>query len=112
MTNLYADENFPLPVVLVLRQLGHDVLTALEARQANLRISDPRVLAFATAAVRVVLTMNRHDFIRLHRQLPDHAGIVVCTADPDAFAQAYRVAEAIAAVGPLVGKLVRVNRPA
>jgi Domain of unknown function (DUF5615) len=28
--NLYADENFPLPVVQELRRLGHDVLTAQE----------------------------------------------------------------------------------
>jgi len=27
MARLYADENFPLPVVEELRQLGHDVLT-------------------------------------------------------------------------------------
>src|SRR6516164_5330908 len=27
---LYADENFPLPVVEELRRLGHDVLTAQE----------------------------------------------------------------------------------
>jgi hypothetical protein len=32
---LYADENFPLEVVEALRRLGHDVLTALEAGQAN-----------------------------------------------------------------------------
>jgi hypothetical protein len=33
---LYADENFPLPVVEELRQLGHDVLTAQDdGRQAT-----------------------------------------------------------------------------
>lgn len=31
MARLYANENFPLPVVEVLRRLGHDVLTAGEA---------------------------------------------------------------------------------
>ena len=33
---LYADENFPLPVVEELRRLGHDVLTVQEdGRQAT-----------------------------------------------------------------------------
>ena len=31
MARLYADENFPLPVVEELRQLGHDVLTIQES---------------------------------------------------------------------------------
>jgi Domain of unknown function (DUF5615) len=35
MAELYADEDFPFPVVERLRQLGHDVLTALEAGKAN-----------------------------------------------------------------------------
>lgn len=30
MARLYSDENFPLPVVELLRGLGHDVLTARE----------------------------------------------------------------------------------
>jgi hypothetical protein len=31
----YADENFPLAVVIELRKLGHDVLTTLEDERAN-----------------------------------------------------------------------------
>ncbi len=31
----YADENIPLTVVTELRNLGHDVLTALEDKRAN-----------------------------------------------------------------------------
>ena len=31
MARLYANENFPLPVVEELRHLGHDVLTMQEA---------------------------------------------------------------------------------
>lgn len=34
MARLYADEDFPLPIVEVLRQLGHDVRTVQEARAA------------------------------------------------------------------------------
>ena len=35
MAQLYANENFPLPVVEGLRRLGHDVLTSLEAGKAG-----------------------------------------------------------------------------
>lgn len=47
MAKLYANENFPLPVVLELRKLGHDVLTTLEAGKANQSIPDEAVLEFA-----------------------------------------------------------------
>jgi hypothetical protein len=58
-----------------------NVLTALEAGQANQAIPDEPVLAFATAARRAVLTHNRRHFIRLHRRAPTHAGILVCTRE-------------------------------
>ncbi len=35
MARLYANENFPAPVVETLRQLGHDVLTSYESGQAG-----------------------------------------------------------------------------
>jgi hypothetical protein len=35
MARLYADENFPQPVVMGLRRLGHDVLTVQEAGKAG-----------------------------------------------------------------------------
>ena len=35
MASLYADEDFSYPVVQRLRQLGHDIVTAQEAGQAN-----------------------------------------------------------------------------
>jgi hypothetical protein len=76
MARLYADEDFPLPVVEALRQLGHDVLTVQEAGRANQGIGDGQVLADATADGRAVLTHNHPDFKRLHRRgRPPHAGI-------------------------------------
>jgi Domain of unknown function (DUF5615) len=66
MASLYADENFPNPVVAELRRLGHDVLTADEAGPARLSIPDETVLEFATANGRAVLTLNRRHFVRLH----------------------------------------------
>ena len=43
MARLYADEDFPLPVVEELRRLGHDVLTVQEAGRANQGIDDATV---------------------------------------------------------------------
>ena len=39
---LYADEDFPLPVVEELRRLGHDVVTAQE--DGRIQTPDPDVL--------------------------------------------------------------------
>ena len=40
-------------------------------------------LPVVEALRRLGLTLNRWEFIGLHAQLPRHAGIVVCTQDPD-----------------------------
>lgn len=108
---LYADENFPLPVVLVLRAAGHDVLTAREDGRADRRIPDPDVLAHATALGRAVLTHNRGDFFRLHRASAAHAGIIACTEDRDFAGLAARIDAALAGVADLAGQLIRINRP-
>lgn len=111
MSRLYANENFPLRVVEALRQLGHDVLTVREAGHDNQRIEDADVLTFAIDAGRAVLTLNRRDFIRLHRHHPDHRGVIVCTEDADVDGQAQRIHDAIAPHDSLDGLLLRVNRP-
>lgn len=111
MAELYADEDFPLPVVERLRELGHDVLTAGEDGRAGQGVSDSDVLARATALRRAVLTHNRADFRKLHAADPNHAGIVTATRDADVAALAGRIDAAITAERPLAGKLVRVVRP-
>jgi hypothetical protein len=62
MAQLYANENFPLPVVEELRRLGHDVLTTYESARAGSAIPDDEVLAFSVAEKRVLLTINRKHF--------------------------------------------------
>jgi predicted nuclease of predicted toxin-antitoxin system len=109
MSHLYADEDFPLPVVEKLRELGHDVLTTEEAGKANQKIKDEDVLAFATSQDRAVLTYNRKDFIRLHKKTTNHAGIIVCSQDDDFAAMARRIDNAIKPFSTLHGKLIRVN---
>ena len=74
MARLYANENFPFPVVEELRRLGHDVVTVAETGRANQQLSDPAVLEFAISEGRAVLTHNRKHFFALHRQRPGHAG--------------------------------------
>ena len=111
MARLYADENFPRPVVDHLRALGHDVLTAQEAGKAGQSITDDQVLLFATKQARSVLTINRRHFIKLHVEVPSHAGIIVCTYDPDFSGQAGRIDVEIQNASKLSGVLLRVNRP-
>jgi hypothetical protein len=111
VARLYSNENFPAPVVEGLRLLGHDVVSILERGRAEEGVPDAEVLALATTEDRAVLTINRRDFIRLHKQSSQHAGIIACTADTDFSSQAQRIHAAIQAAGDLHGQLVRVNRP-
>jgi len=111
MAQLYSNENFPYPVVVELRRLGHDVLTVLEAGKAEQALQDNEVLAFATEQERAVLTINRKHFIALHRTSPNHAGIIVCTFDADFIGQAGRIDAALSECSDVNGQLIRVNRP-
>jgi predicted nuclease of predicted toxin-antitoxin system len=108
---LYADEQYPYPVVKCLRELGHDILTVQEAGKANQRIPDDEVLAFATEDNRAVITQNRRDFIQLHRLQINHAGIIVCSDDRNWDALALRIHAAVEQEESLQGKLIRIVRP-
>jgi predicted nuclease of predicted toxin-antitoxin system len=111
MARLYANENFPFPAVEELRRLGHDVLTVQETGKAERSASDEEVLAFSKAEGRILLTLNRKHFIQLHRQQPEHMGIVVCSFDPDFVAFAHRIHETLEARQDFSSQLLRVNRP-
>lgn len=111
MTLLYANENFPLPVVAALRALGHDVLTSQEAGKAGQAIPDEAVLQFAIAQGRALLTINRKHVLRLHRVSPAHPGLILCTLDLDFTGQAARISAAITEAGSLAGQVIRINRP-
>ncbi len=84
MIKFYSNENyFPMDIVRELRRLGYDVLTSYDAGQANQGIPDEDVLTFATQQERVVITLNRDDFIALHRSGIPHNGIIICKTDRD-----------------------------
>ena len=70
MARLFADENFPDPVVEELRALGHDVQTLHETGRSGQRVSDEEVLQAALSEQRSVLTLNRKHFLQLHRRFP------------------------------------------
>jgi hypothetical protein len=111
VARIYANENFPLQVVEELRRLGHDVLTVSEAGKAGLAETDEAVLAYAVAESRLLLTLNRKHFVRLHNERPEHEGIIVCSLDPDFAGQARRIHESLEGTGDLRRELVRVDRP-
>jgi hypothetical protein len=106
----YSNENFPLPVVTLLEQRGHDVLTTVHAGRAGSAVPDEEVLRYAAQLGRAVLTLNRRDFIGLHLRSTDHAGIIACTLDADFSAQAERIARALGETADLKGRLLRINR--
>jgi Domain of unknown function (DUF5615) len=111
MARLYSDEDFSYPVVEELRRLGHDVLTAQEAGQGNLGVTDSAVLAFSIARDRAVLAFNRRHFINLHRRISSHRGILVCPRDDDVLGLARRIHQAILSCPILDDQLLRTNRP-
>jgi len=111
MARCYANENFPFPTVEALRGLGHDVLTTVESDRAGQAIPEAGALAFAEAEDRIVITLNRRHFIRLHHTTPTHADIIVCTFDLDFATLAQRIHTALEAHPQMAGRLVCVNRP-
>lgn len=112
MALLLADENFPMPAVESLRLAGHNVLTLLDLSQADLAIPDDEVLSLAASLDRILLTLNRKDFIKLHSFDPNHAGIIICKADADFGSLAVRVDRCLQDNPNTRGQLLRVQRPA
>jgi Domain of unknown function (DUF5615) len=106
---LYADEDFDYPIVVELRKLGYDVTRVQETGQRG--ALDPDVLAYAISQGRAVMTHNRRHYIRLHRQIRPHRGIIVCTRDRDYPALAARIHQAITNCPNLDNQLLRVTRP-
>ncbi|OGP88742.1 MAG: hypothetical protein A2157_07025 [Deltaproteobacteria bacterium RBG_16_47_11] len=111
MARLYVNENFPLPVVEELGRLGHDVLTMHEAGQVGESMLDEAVLSFSKSEGRALLSLNRKHFIRLHKMIPDHPGIIVCSFDSDFAGMARRVHEIVESIPQVSGRLFRINRP-
>ena len=69
------DDHIPSAVARALRRRGIDVETAAEA--GLISAPDREQLSYAHAAGRVFVTHDP-DFLRLHRQRQQHAGIAYC----------------------------------
>lgn len=110
MARLYSNENFPLDMVVELRRLGHDVLTSYEAGQANRGIPDAEVLAFATSQNRAIITLNRDDFVDLHRSRINHAGIIICKDDRDYTGQSRTIHAYLQEQDNLANRLIRAQK--
>ena len=101
---------YPLvPLAWTFRALGHDVLTLAVLGLAGRRLPDEEVLATAAGERRAVLTHNRLHFVRLHRRMPQHAGIVISSHARDPIAQAERIEAVLLTLPDLTARLVRVN---
>ena len=110
MIDLYSNENFPIDAVILLRKIGYDVLTSYEAGQANQGIPDDAVLAYATEQKRAVITLNRKDFIQLHRCDVTHCGIVICKDDRDYKGQVNHLHHYLRSQISLHNRLVRMQK--
>lgn len=111
MARFYSNENLPIDLVEALRQLNHDVLTSYEAGRANQNIPDQEVLAFATADRRCVITLNRQDFVTLHRSGISHSGIIICKEDRDYGGQAQALHSYLGTSGQdMSDRLIRVQK--
>lgn len=114
MIDLYSNENFPIDMVSLLRNLGYDVLTSYDAGQANQGLPDESVLTYATENNRVVITLNRQDFIDLHRSSEDHNGIIICKDDRNYTDQVQVLHAYLETQNSLENRLIRVlkqNQP-
>jgi len=100
-----------MELVRQLRQLGYDVLTSYDAGQANQAIEDEKVLAFAHERQRAVITLNREDFITLHKQGREHSGILIAREDRDYQGQVAMLNEFLSTdAQPLKGRLIRIKK--
>lgn len=109
MADLYTNENFPFAAVEELRRLGHDVKTTRDQGKAGKAIPDPEVLCYSNKLKRALVTLNRKDFIKLHRQGDDHCGVICCHVDTDTTALASRIHDALSSFNGS-RTLIRVNK--
>ena len=112
---LFLDEDVQANILVRrLRAAGHDVLTVNEAHLGG--SSDAEVLRFASSKNRLLLTRNPPDFFALHRQAPQHPGIVAVYQHNDP-RKNLSYADIVAALGNLensgtnqVGRFIVLNQ--
>jgi hypothetical protein len=108
MARFLADEDFRAAIAERLRELGHDVTTAVQAGVANSKLADGELLLHASRDGRSLLTHNRLDFHRLHREVTGHAGIITCRQDGDAEVLAGQIHAAVEPLTAIDSLVIRV----
>ncbi|HXY36097.1 MAG TPA: DUF5615 family PIN-like protein [Planctomycetaceae bacterium] len=90
---LLADVHFDVDAVKRLRAIGYRVEEArvFKGRKHRNRMSDKKLLEYALERRMPILTDNRADFYRLHREMPWHEGIVACPRYNDPVEKANRI---------------------
>lgn len=110
MIKLYANEQFPNDAVKELRKLGYDVLTTHELGKSGKCITDQEVLSFAMSLKRAVITFDK-DFFKLHRENPNHCGIILCTENRN-YQQLAQIIDTKLSNTPQIEKqLIRITKP-
>jgi hypothetical protein len=100
----------------ILKHDGHDVAVPGDADPPLTGADDDAHFAHARTQGRVVLTYNAMDFLALHRQAPDHPGILVVYQDNDpskdmTYAEIGRAIANLVALGePVAGGFWVLNR--
>ncbi len=110
MTKLYLNEDCSdrrLKKILV--EFGYDVQTTYEVN--NIGKDDKNQLIYAVSQNRAFVTHNRKDFIRIHKENPNHSGIIVCTQNPNNQQLAEKIDEKIRNIDRLTNLLLRVKKP-
>jgi len=109
MTKLYLDEDCSdKRLKKALIKLGYDVQTTPEA--GNIGKDDKAQLIYAISQNRAIVTHNRKDFLRIHKETPNHSGIIICTQNPNNQQLAEKINEKIINRDELTNLLLRVNK--
>jgi predicted nuclease of predicted toxin-antitoxin system len=106
VTRLLLDEMYPPALAADLRDRGIDCLAVLEPRAGLAGTPDDRVLAWAAAEGRAVVTQNVADFARLSATA-SHRGIVLVPASryPRSRSGLRRLGDELSSPGALDGLL-------
>lgn len=111
--NFYANENIHPSLVVILRGLGHTVLTTHEVVPSNCGKPDKDQLAYACSVGLTVLTYDRDDYFHLHRDYQiahdRHSGIIICQQDGDHARLANAIHADVSQRQDLTNTLIRIN---
>jgi hypothetical protein len=104
MARFYADQNFSQAAITALRERGHEITLASPINAEGRLAADDDVVKQASDAGCILLTMHpiTTDLV--------HAGIIVCTFDPNFAQLAERIHAAVGEHADFGNQVVRIGR--